>query len=451
MKWIALALILFAAPALAAWLRSNPRQAPYLWGLLTFLPFVLAPWNLGVAPFSIPTWSGYVKGYEINLLDAVAFAVVFGTRGRWPRLVLIVPFVAYVVAVFLSVFQARFGDYSFSYVVQLLRVGLVFLAIARVAAMENGERALVAGLVLGLTLQAAYAFWEKAGGALQTGGSLGHQNLLGFVTHMALMPLFALFLSGKTRWWVLLGVIMGIAIVIMTASRATMAFAGFGLVLTLLLSLTIHFTGRKAAVGLAGLLILLISSPFAMATMERRLQAQGTTFLAEDLERAAFEKAAKAMIADHPMGVGANHYVFISNTEGYSDQAGVGWYLGARSTAVHNTYLLVTAETGFLGLATLLILLASAIITALRSAVRFRKRPGSEVFIGLAAGLIAVVLHGLVEWMLVVDTVQYVFASSLGLIVGIRSRLLAVQRTTSSRTLMRRSFIDQDEVELRPA
>ncbi len=425
MKWVAFALILFAAPAIAAWLRTNPPKAHWAWAMLTFLPFVIEPWQLDAAPYATPMWSGYVKGWQVTMLDAVAFGIIFGTRKRWPRMVLLLPFLAYIFVTFLSVMQARFPNLAMSYVVQLLRVFLVFLAAARVAEMERGERALLTGLILGLSVQAGYAIWARANGALQTGGSLGHQNLLGFVSHMALMPAFAMFLAVRWPGRALVGVIAGLIVVALTASRATIALAGFGLLVTLLLSIGLRFTGRKAAIGVAAVVILAASFPLAQAALERRFAAQNTTFLSEDMERVAFERAAKSIISAYPLGIGPNHYVFVANTEGYSTRAGVNWSSGNRSAHVHNSYLLVGAESGYPGVIALVLLLCSAIFYAFNTAFRFRDRVGSELLVGVGAGLVAIALHGLVEWMFVISPVQYVFAGSLGLIVGMRSRYKA--------------------------
>jgi O-antigen ligase len=394
-------------------------------------------------------WSGYVKGWQIGLIDAVAFGIVFGTRGRWPKMVLIIPFAAYIVAACLSVLQAKFPNLALSYVMQLLRVFLVFLAAARVAEMERGERALLTGLILGLTVQAVYAIWARMNGALQTGGSLGHQNLLGFVSHMALMPAFAMFLAVRWPGRALVGVLAGLVAVALTASRATIALAGFGLVLALLLSVSIRFTGRKAAVALAGVVLLAASFPLAQAALDRRFQNDGQnqnmSFMAEDAQRIAFKRAANAMISDYPFGVGSNHYVFIANTEGYSVRAGVNWSYGNRSAHVHNAYLLVSAESGYLGLVTVVLLLCSAIFYAFNTAFRFRRQPGAEVLVGVGAGLVAMTLHGLVEWMFVVSAVQYVFAASLGMIVGIRSRFLVQQKGLASRRRSSRTRLNMLE------
>ncbi|WP_152569432.1 MULTISPECIES: O-antigen ligase family protein [Sphingomonas] len=440
MKWPVLFLFILAGPAIMAWLRTNPPRAHLAWSALSFLPFVIAPWHLSVAPYATPGWSGYVKGWEFSLLDAVAIGVLFGTRGPRPKLKFLLPFLAYFVAVFFALFQARFFNLALGYPLQLARVGLVLLAASRVAMMERGERAILVGLIAGITVQALYAIAARAGGALQTGGSLGHQNLLGFVSHMVLIPSFGMLLAGRWPKPALLGSIAGLIVVSLTASRATIAIAGAGLVLTLLISLVVRMTARKAAVGMLGILLLGLSAPLAYEALQRRAAVQNINLLDGDAERIAFETAAKAMLAAKPMGVGPNHYVFIANTEGYNERAGVNWAVGNRNANVHNSYLLVAAETGYLGLATMVLLLASSIWLAFSTAIKFRREPGAEVLIGVGVGLLAIVAHGFAEWMFLVFPVQYVFACSLGLIVGMRSRFLAKRERERRHQQMVRSL-----------
>jgi O-antigen ligase len=425
--------MLLTAPVLAGWLRGNPAKAGWVWGLLGFLPFVIIPFHLIVSPFSTPYWSGYVKGWDVSLLDAVAVAIVAGTPSRWPKTSLFVPLVLYAMTVAIGVTQAKFPNLAMSYLVQILRVCLVFLAVARISATPRGERAVLYGLIAGLTVQAIYAIVARASGALQTGGSMGHQNLLGFVSHLALMPAFALLLTGRTQAMAALGTVAGLIVVILTASRATIAFSGIGLFLTLFLAISLRFTSRKAMLGIGAIILLAAAYPLANSALERRFAAQKTTFFAEDLEREAFARAAKDMLAAHPLGVGPNHYVFIANTEGYNDKAGVTWASGSRSTNVHNSYLLIAAETGYLGLLTFVLLLLSAIGKAFLGAFRYRRYPGSEVLIGLGCGLIATALHGFFEWMYLVYSTQYLAAISLGLISGLSARFAMATHHQESR------------------
>ena len=428
MKWIALLLFLLSAPVSAAWLRTKPRRACLLWGALGFLPFVIGPWHLSVAPYATPLWDGYVKGWEFSLLDGIAIGILLTTRPRWSAPGIATFLTLYIAVVLLAVPQARFAQLALSYPVQLVRVFVLFLAVAGVSREERGERAIITGLMLGISLQAGYAIADKAAGALQTGGSLGHQNLLGFVSHLVLMPAFALFLAGRFTRVAFIGVVGGLIAVILTASRATLALSAAGLLLTLLLSIVIRFSPRKLAVAAAGTLILVAAYPVANYFLQERLKSQGQTFFAEDKEREAFERAAHAMIVANPWSVGPNHYVFIANTEGYSARAGVNWATGSRSTSVHNTYLLVNAETGYLGLIAFVALIAFAVWEGLRTIIRFRSEQASELLIGVVCGIVAMSLHGLFEWMFVVYPTQYVFAIGLGFIVGIRTRFLASQQ-----------------------
>jgi O-antigen ligase len=143
------------------------------------------------------------------------------------------------------------------------------------------------------------------------------------------------------------------------------------------------------------------------------------------------------MIADNPLGVGPNHYVFVANTEGYSAKAGVTWASGSRNANVHDSFLLVLAETGYLGLFTLIMLLGSGMFYAFDGAVRFRRFVGSETFVGLGCAIVSIVLHANYEWMLVVFPSQYLLAIALGLVSGMRSfysQLQSASRTRPSST-----------------
>lgn len=431
MKWIGLLIFLALIPLIAAVVRGRSSLRTWLFGLLTFLPFVTYSWHLIVSPYAFPLWTGYMKGWDFTLLDAVALGVLFSGQKNWRWPPFLGLFLFYMLAVALSLAHARFGSLAFSYLLQLMRVCIVFLAVAGVAREERGERALIAGLVLGLGVQALYAIWARAHGAIQTGGALPHQNLLGFISYLVVMPSLAMVLAGRWTKLGFVGLIFGLIAVILTASRASIALSFAGLFVTLLLSLLFNFTGRKIAFSALSLVVLVGAGGLAMTSLQHRFVARGDSFSSEDTEREAFKRAAWSMIAAKPMGVGPNQYSFIAITEGYSIRAGVAPRAQSLSTAVHNSYLLVWAETGFLGIIGFLALLLYPIWIAFKTAWRFRRTPGSEVLIGLGCGLITMDLHGLFEWQYVVYTTQYLFAGSLGLVAGLYLRLSATQRPSS--------------------
>jgi O-antigen ligase len=220
----------------------------------------------------------------------------------------------------------------------------------------------------------------------------------------------------------LIGVGAGVIIVALTASRATLVISGFGLSLALLTSLIFRFNGRKVGLAVFSFILLSVATPLAILNLQQRFQVQNTTFGAEDKTREAFERAARMMIDERPSGIGPNHYVFVANTQGFSNRARVDWSAANRSAIVHNAYLLQTAESGYAGLITMVSLLGSAIFLAFRTAKKYRKTGRSETLIGVGCGVIAITIHSFYEWVFFVATSQYLFAISLGLIGGIAAR-----------------------------
>jgi O-antigen ligase len=164
-----------------------------------------------------------------------------------------------------------------------------------------------------------------------------------------------------------------------------------------------------------------ISAPLAIASLSRRYEVAPVAGSYE--ERQAFERAAWMIVEDHPFGIGPNHYVVVANTGGYSERAGVIWNAGSRAAHVHNVYLVILAETGWLGLASYLWMILGAIFVAFRCAFRFRKDPRGDLILGVGMGLVVVSLHALYEWVLVTSFAQNLLFISIGLIAGL-ARLL---------------------------
>ena len=136
-----------------------------------------------------------------------------------------------------------------------------------------------------------------------------------------------------------------------------------------------------------------------------------------------FERVAALMLAEHPLGVGPNHYVRAANFDSYAERAGVIPTEGSRSAHVHNVYWLVAAETGYLGLIAFVILLAIPLVQAFRSGLRHRRDPRTDLLLGLGLALIAVYVHSLYEWLLVTFQMQYMLGVTAGLIAGLSYQL----------------------------
>ena len=272
-------------------------------------------------------------------------------------------------------------------------------------------------------MEASIALWERfALGILQTGGTVGGgQNLLGLISHLIVFPFFALLLTGPGGWIVPITVLSGILLEVLTVSRATVALAGIGFVAVFTLSAFRKWTSRKAMVLMVGVLLIIVAAPLVISSFEQRKSQND--YASSDAERAAYVRAAETMLADHPFGVGANHFAVIANIDGYYLNAGVPPDFMSLAGHVHNSYLLVAAETGYFGLITLLLLLLRPLVVAFRCGWHHREDDRGDLLLGLGVGLLIIYVHSLFEWIFVTFQVQYLVAFAIGCVSGIAQQL----------------------------
>ncbi len=432
MRYVAIAVMLLAYPFLVGWIKANPQKRHWAYFGLGILPFTINAWNLDAALISWPAWVGYAKGMIFTLLDSLALAVI--TTHRSPRSMppLTGFIVAYTLAAALSVAMSGIPMSSTFYVFQLVRILILFLAVARIAPDPRALKWLAMGLAAGISYQAGNCIWQKLNGAFQTAGTMGHQNLLGLMTHFTIFPLLGMLLAGMRSRVVMLGVASSLIVEALGASRGTIGFGLMGIALLLVLSLYRRATPQKwRMVGFAALALVLIS-PLMVTAINNR-EAQLATSQYQGDERTAFERAAKAMFADHPMGVGANEYVIVANASGYSVRAGVIWNGSSRAAYVHNAYLLVAAETGWPGLLSFIALFAAVIWSGLYFAFQNRRDPRGDVVLGCTVAVIVTAEHNFYEWIFVTYQAQYVFAISIGIIAGLVRERAIEQRAARSR------------------
>jgi O-antigen ligase len=137
------------------------------------------------------------------------------------------------------------------------------------------------------------------------------------------------------------------------------------------------------------------------------------------------------------MGVGANQYVVVANTQGYSQRAGVIWNWASRSANVHNTYLLVAAETGWFGLISFITMFTATIVTGLKFAFQDKRDPRGDIVLGSTVAMIVTAGHNFYEWIWVTYQAQYVFAISVGIVAGLE-RARARERRARRRSAAQR-------------
>ncbi|WP_331288250.1 MULTISPECIES: O-antigen ligase family protein [Methylobacteriaceae] len=403
------------------WVRGGDVLGKRLWILFGLLPF-LQP-ALPQLDFALLSWGadwpGLVSGIEVTAFDLLVLAIYFGlNKPRLPSFYSAV-LALYFVAVLLSLLQAAAPTAAFFYFWQICRAGLLLVVVARVSSDPVILRYILTGLALGVVLEGFATAYQRFGlGTVQTSGTFGHQNTLGLVLHFAVLPQVALLLSGRRDWGTVLVPLAGIAAVVLTTSRAALLFAAIGMVLIYILSSLRRVSAHKILIGAAGFLILAAFSPLAVSSFEKRFEANPLNEEEYD-ERAAFERAATAILLDKPLGVGANHYVYIAKNFGYSDEAGVIANEGNRNNLVHNAYLLAASETGWPGLVGLFLLLAYPLVRAFRVGWPRRTGPEGDLLIGLGLGLLMVCLHSTLEYILLLRDSLYLLAVVIGMILGL--------------------------------
>jgi O-antigen ligase len=156
----------------------------------------------------------------------------------------------------------------------------------------------------------------------------------------------------------------------------------------------------------------------ALASLDRRFAADP---LLDYDERAQFVSAAAMMLANRPMGIGANNFAVVNNTQGYAERVEIYWK--SRSNLVHNIYWLTLAEMGYLGLVALLLLLLRPLTVAFRCGWRNRGDPRGDLMIGFATSLLIIYIHSYFEWVFFTTHVQYIFAMTAGMIAGLAQEM----------------------------
>ncbi len=420
MKWIFIAGLLVFVPVLTSILRGQPAYRRYAAFLIGALPFFIVPY-LYVAPISWAGWPGPVKGIEVSLLDGVALAVVLSTPKVTIPISLKLSFGIILLALIVSTLAGYQTLPAVFYGWQLARTVLLFLAVSRLCAtVPRAPTALISGLGVGLIYEAFLATYQYIGGDARPGGNLGHSNFLGLASDFVVFPTLALLLGG--RRFVLAAAVVGAGLVISVVggSRATLGLFALGSFLTIILSLRHRRSSRKFAFAGAAALMLLIAAPALLWAANRRSEAEK---ISSDLDRSAMKLAATMIITDHPLGVGANQYVIVANTGGYSARAGVPWNESDRAAPVHDAYYLVTAEFGFLGLVGLLAILGSLIALGFRLLGKATRDDSSELVPGLLAAMLIIAIHISYEWVFMHFILHYMLGISAGLLVAQAARL----------------------------
>jgi O-antigen ligase/polysaccharide polymerase Wzy-like membrane protein len=261
----------------------------------------------------------------------------------------------------------------------LLLVAVVATSQPRSAWLRLGK-----ALALGSLLVASIALAEATGnpvvlgalaalrdGAIPIGdvprvaATLSHPNATAMLLELGfpLLIAWAWTSSGQRRVLVMLAAVATLGAIVLTFSRAGIATALFSLGLLVAIALIRREPRRAVAVGLLAVVVPLALgwSAVAYPGLDRRIFAGLDESSSLQPPRTEFWSVATQMAADYPLlGVGPDNFRWLFDS-----------YSGAQANNLgihaHNQYLETAADTGVLGLAAFLVLLASLLLGGARA------------------------------------------------------------------------------------
>jgi putative inorganic carbon (HCO3(-)) transporter len=439
--------VCFLAMGFVVFLLRVSRPERVLLFALTFT----VPFFIGKDLEGVLTRKGHIGGFSavgLHLTDVLVVALLLLYLGRLAmgrakiRLCppTTVPALGWLAASALSLANARDVGVAAIQIIGMGRLFLLYLVVANSVEDEEDVQWLVTGLLLGLLSEALLGFYQGIVGrplglsflgedrvhqqslgqglAYRAQGTVGTPN--GYAMYLVVAMSFALallFSGAKGLYQALAGVILcaGVPSLVFSLSRG--GWIGFVTVVVMTLGLAarrgrlkIHTVLLIASAACAALLVMsIVGSNLIVSRLTS--EDHGSAASRVDLARGAW-----AMIQDHPLsGVGLNNYTLLMPQYDWTSLQSWG-----RPAVVHNVYLLVTAETGLVGLIAFLWFLVSSWVQAW---LLVKRAPNDALWmmgVGILSACTALAVHNMVDYLLIFS---WHIARQFWLLVGIAAGL----------------------------
>lgn len=398
---------------------------------------------VGVEFMSLYWYRGTTRGFETTLLDALALSVLIGSlvaprhplgRWFWPAgMGLLVLFIVYAGVSLLAAEPYLTGMFELH---KMLR-GVVALAAAAAFVRTDRElRQLVFALGVAVMIEAVYALKQRYwNGMDRADGTVFHPNTLSMYLCMVTPVLAAAALSkfpGWLRAWCGVAVAAGAVTILLTVSRAGIPIFAVTLLGVGLWCVDWRITVRKlliaALVCVSGALMVRQSWD---TLVERFTQASlAEEYLDAQKEgRGVYLRWAKAMLEDHPHGVGLNNWSYYVSRhygaqfgyyyEDYGDFSEPEREVRQHAAPAHNLFALTAGELGYAGG----ILFALLWLRWLQLGASFLGRrwdePMHRVGVGLFFGTCGIFLQSLTEWTYRQTVVFLTFSVLMGVLASL--------------------------------
>lgn len=354
---------------------------------------------------------GTVSGFTISV-TTICLVILYGwwlveILGKWrtpsgrSTLHLILPSVAYITVVVLSISFARSMSAAFNWSGLVLQAFLLYLYIIHYIQTPGDLYFIATMLAIGLILSSLAMIGYGLIGAghdplmvekgysnlSRVGGTLADPNLAGSYLSMALTFVFSLY-AIRQKWWfgLLVTVSLGIGGVALlwTGSRGSWSSTALAVGLLGFFLLRKRWLPRKVPIFFS-IVVIIIFVIFQEPILER--------LFSEESDQAALSRIpliiiSLRMIGDHFfIGVGANNFAYYLRDYVTSEMGGY-WI-----RVVHNQYLLVWSENGIIGLVAYLWFLLTTLRYGWQAWRGGHERFLSVITLGAMASLFAGMFH----------------------------------------------------------
>ena len=368
--------------------------------------FTSNEYSINLVP--IPDWRGTARGYAFSLVSLFAVPLLLSMIFSFKYKVRLFPpgsffYFLYFLFILLSGINAvRMHQWGFE-VYKMFWMYITFLAAFNYLNHCKNLSFFVYVLCFILLVLFLVGLNQKyRGGVYQVRSTFPHQNSLAL--YLELLGLLSLGIlmneqMGRLLFILLLAAFGGsVLLIIFTYSRGALVIYFGGIAIVCAFSLLLNgFSIRRLTLMLIGLFVMLTIVGYALPRIIQRFTKAPE---ASKNTRIALAIASREMANDFRLGVGANNYAEYS---GYNYQYAIqeNYYPpGPTGGIVETIYLLVAAECGWWGMASLILWFLYYYLSSILSMFVLRKMPCNGFMIGTFGGLTCIYWHSTLEWSL---------------------------------------------------
>jgi hypothetical protein len=407
---------LVVAPMLGWFLSRNRMLERATLGLLVTMPSWF-PGKLTLMLGSVEFYRGHTKGFEASLIEIVAVALIassfFRRDGtfRWfpPGTWL---YLLWCFLCCLSLVSAYNKTYVLMAAVKFTMVVLIFMGAFHALRDDDDLRVVCYSLTFSLVLQALVCLKMRyLDGRWQVHGWFEHQNPMAMWAYLCALPLLAVALAPRTNRRDTAVYLAGFAaaglLIILTVSRGALGAFAVGSCAVVGMAAARGITMKLAGISAVGALGAVVVSLVALDSLFMRMHEASSREEEHDL-RAILNQQSKAMMLDHPFGVGWNNFG-IANSLPVERYASIlmDWDESRGFRLIEENYLanplteslywLLLSENGYAGFASLVAFMLLTLWWALRGMAGFWRAPSGYFTGALLVALAITYMHGTVE------------------------------------------------------